>query len=57
MRKTVQTQRKGGKAKKITNRFTIDCSTPVEDEIMDVAAFVSTPDLVLFVYNVCIHNP
>ncbi|XP_064383846.1 large ribosomal subunit protein eL22-like [Halichondria panicea] len=33
------TQRRGGKAKKVTNKFTIDCSTPVEDEIMDVAAF------------------
>nr|AAX48854.1 L22 [Suberites domuncula] len=33
------TQKKGGKAKKITQKFSIDCSTPVEDEIMDVAAF------------------
>lgn len=34
-------QRKSGKAKKVTTKFTIDCSTPVEDEIMDVASFVS----------------
>lgn len=35
--------KKGGKpkAKKTTLRFTIDCSTPVEDEIMDAGAFVS----------------
>ena len=30
-----------GKAKKTQLKFTIDCSTPVEDEIMDVGAFVS----------------
>lgn len=35
--------KKGGKAKtkKTTLKFTIDCSTPVEDEIMDSGAFVS----------------
>ena len=37
----LQTQKKGGKSKKVTSKFTIECSTPVEDEIMDVAAFVS----------------
>ena len=33
--------RKGGKSKKTQLKFTIDCSTPVEDEIMDAGAFVS----------------
>ena len=31
----------GGKAKKTQLKFTINCSTPVEDEIMDAGAFVS----------------
>jgi len=41
-----KTQRKGatgkgsgGKAKKTQLKFTINCSTPVEDEIMDAGAF------------------
>lgn len=33
--------RKGGKAKKTQLRFSINCATPVEDEIMDAGAFVS----------------
>ena len=33
--------RKGGKSKKTQLKFSIDCSTPVEDEIMDAGAFVS----------------
>ena len=33
--------RKGGKSKKTQLRFSINCATPVEDEIMDAGAFVS----------------
>ena len=33
--------KKGGKAKKIQLKYTIDCRIPVEDEIMDAGAFVS----------------
>ena len=33
---------KGGKKKKTTLRFTVDCTHPVEDGIMDVTNFVST---------------
>ena len=43
--------KKSGKAKKTQLKFSIDCSTPVEDEIMDAGAFVSQLDLVL-----CIHH-
>ena len=32
---------KGGKKKKIALRFTVDCTHPVEDGIMDVTNFVS----------------
>ncbi|KAL5492034.1 hypothetical protein EMCRGX_G017423 [Ephydatia muelleri] len=31
--------KKGGKAKKTHQKFSINCATPVEDEIMDVGAF------------------
>lgn len=33
---------KGQKKKKISLKFTVDCTHPVEDNIMDVANFVST---------------
>ena len=33
--------RKGGKSKKTQLKFSINCSTPVEDEIMDAGSFVS----------------
>ena len=33
---------KGGKKKKTTLRFTVDCTHPVEDGIMDVTNFVSS---------------
>ena len=32
-----------GKKKKVTLKFTIDCTHPVEDGIMDSASFVSPP--------------
>lgn len=32
---------KGQKKKKISLKFTVDCTHPVEDNIMDVASFVS----------------
>ena len=32
---------KGKKSKRITLKFSVDCSVPVEDEIMDVTSFVS----------------
>ena len=32
---------KGKKSKRITLKFSVDCSVPVEDEIMDVSSFVS----------------
>ncbi|XP_003389760.1 PREDICTED: 60S ribosomal protein L22-like [Amphimedon queenslandica] len=31
--------KKGSKAKKIQLKYTVDCTTPVEDEIMDAGAF------------------
>ena len=34
-------QRKSGSKPKILLKFSIDCSTPVEDELMDAGAFVS----------------
>ena len=44
--------KRGGKSKskKITLKFSIDCSTPVEDEIMDSGAFVSA----VYVVKLCI---
>ncbi len=42
MAQKVQVRRGGkAKAKKTTLKFSIDCSMPVEDEIMDSGAFVS----------------
>ena len=35
------TKQKSGKPKKIETSYTIECSTPVDDEIMDVGALVS----------------
>jgi large subunit ribosomal protein L22e len=32
---------KGQKKKKVQLKFSVDCAKPVEDEIMDVAKFVS----------------
>lgn len=34
---------KGGKKKKQVLKFTLDCTHPVEDGIMDAANFVRTP--------------
>jgi hypothetical protein len=36
-----QQNRKSVKPKKVQLKFQIDCTTPVEDEIMDAGAFVS----------------
>ncbi|CAI8027802.1 60S ribosomal protein L22 [Geodia barretti] len=36
---TKKETRKGGKSKKTQLRFSINCATPVEDEIMDAGAF------------------
>lgn len=43
---------KGQKKKKVSLKFTIDCTHPVEDNIMDVANFVSlVVNLVNFIRN------
>ena len=53
--------RKGGKSKKTQLRFSINCATPVEDEIMDAGAFVSlgflSADEVLCGYRVRVPFP
>lgn len=44
---------KGQKKKKINLKFTVDCTHPVEDNIMDVASFVSF----LFCFLACAFEP
>lgn len=39
---------KGGKKQKRTAKYMIDCTHPVEDGIMDCAAFVSSSSYRLF---------
>ena len=36
-----QQTKKTAKPKKVQLKYSVDCSTPVEDEIMDAGAFVS----------------
>lgn len=53
-----KTGKKGSKAKKTQLKFTIDCSVPVEDEIMDAGAFVSAVgnlNLVLIIMSASYH--
>lgn len=48
---------KGGKKKKQVLKFTLDCTHPVEDGIMDAANFVSSGLLGFIIVAVELHTP